>query len=137
MKKLLIITILSFVCINLPSTGYLKLYVLRAQSINPYEQIWGAVCKIESGGDSLAFCIDINGKPSVGIAQVQQIRLDDYNKRSGNNFTLFDMYSPAKAKKVFLYYCNSMDYERICRRWNGSGPMTKLYWKKLTKILYN
>jgi hypothetical protein len=137
MKKLLIITILSLICITLPSTGFSKLYVLRAESINPYEKLWMGICQIESNNDSLAFRIDTNGKPSVGIAQIQESRLSDYNRLSGSNFILNDMYSPSKARKVFMYFCNSMDYKQICQKWNGSGPMVEVYWEKLTKILYN
>jgi hypothetical protein len=137
MKKLLIITILSFVCINLPSTGFTAIYVLRAESINPYEQIWRAVCMVESSNNPNAFCIDINGKPSVGIAQVQESRLNDYNRRSGDSLTMDDMYSPDKAKKVFMYFCKDLNMKRICQKWNGGGPLTEIYYEKLTKILYN
>ena len=145
MKRILIIIILFFVWINLPSTGYKSLYVFRAQSINPYEKLWKAICQIESSNNPNAFCIDVNGYPSVGIAQIQESRLNDYNNRSGDSLTMDDLFHPDKSRRIFMWYASEIDpnnTEKISRCWNGGcGGMnyesTKEYFKKVKRILYN
>ena len=136
MKKLLIVIILFFVWINLPSTGYKTFYIDRVESINPYKKLWSAVCQIESSNNPLAFSIDVNGKPSIGIAQIQESRLKDFNKATGKKYIHSDCFNPDISKEIFMYYASG-DYEHCAKSWNGSGKMTEVYWEKLTKILYN
>ena len=100
------------------------LYIQRGEAINPYEVIWEATIKVESSGNPLAYHLEENGFPSVGIAQVQQSRLDDFNKRTGVNYSLTDMYQPELAKRVFLYYASEFhpsNTEAISRSWNGGN----------------
>jgi hypothetical protein len=103
---------------------------MKPDSIHPFDRIFKAVCQIESGNDSLAFCIDINGLPSVGIAQIQQIRLDDYNRQTGSHYDLIDCFSQRLSKQIFMFYAQG-NYESIAKHWNGRGPMTEIYWKKI------
>ena len=69
---------------------------------------------------------------AVGGLQIRQIRIDDYNRRTGRNYKLEEMYDFNKAKEVFMYYTDLYDdWETIAKRWNGSGPMTEIYWSKV------
>ena len=114
------------------------LYIPRPESINPYETIWKVACKIESSNNPLAYHMEENGFPSIGIVQIQESRLIDFNRRFRQSFTLMDMYVPEKAKIVFMAYASDFspnDYESIFRCWNGGGNgMSKNstidYWKK-------
>jgi hypothetical protein len=108
-----------------------SLFIAKIEPLKPYETLWKAICKLESNNDSLAFTIDSNGLPSVGISQVQQIRLDDYNKHTRKNYQLMDCFSPRLSKQIFMYYCVG-DYEQIIRKWNG-GPGGM---KKTSTIVY-
>jgi hypothetical protein len=135
MKKMITSIIASMLFLSLTAPPFQSGWIAREEPIRPYEVIWQTICQIESNGDSLAFCIDVNGLPSVGIAQIQQSRLQDYNDQSGDSLTIEDMFHPAKAKKVFMWYAEG-DYEAISRRWNG-GPLgmqrtaTLIYWSKI------
>ena len=117
--------------------------IVRPEPINPYEKIWNVICEVESSGNYLAYHMEDNGFPSVGIAQVQYSRIIDFNRRTGNNYTLMDMYLPDKAKVVFMYYAsefNPNDNESISRCWNG-GPTgmnkksTEKYYLKVQTLL--
>ncbi len=113
------------------------LCVIAPEKIQPYEKIWEIVIKIESNGNARAYHMEKNGHPSIGIAQIQQSRLDDFNRRTGHNYTLDDMYVPEIAKRIFIHYAseiNPNNNERICREWNGGSKgmekeSTKSYWK--------
>jgi hypothetical protein len=133
MKAILIICLL-FLSIRAFAPSARSLFIEIPDKIKPFEKLWQAVCKIESNNDSLAFCIDINGKPSVGIAQIQESRLNDYNTHTGNNYKLMDCFSPVISKKIFMYYCQ-VSYEMCAKRWNGSGKMTEIYWNKIKSVL--
>jgi hypothetical protein len=140
-RLLLLLSIFAFLIPATPESDNASLYVVRAEKVQPYETIWNLICRVESNNDSLAFCIDCNGLPSVGIAQIQESRLNDYNNRSGDSLTLDDMFHPAKAKKVFMWYCEG-DYESISRKWNG-GPegmenkSTVKYYQKIISYISN
>ena len=76
---------------------------------------------------------------ATGIAQVRPIRLKDFNKSTGKNYKLSDMYDINKSKEVFMYYV-SYNLEETIRCWNG-GPdamkkrSTLKYYEKVLKYL--
>jgi hypothetical protein len=94
--------------------------IVQGEPIKPFESIWRAVCLVESSGRADAYHMEDNGFPSIGIGQIQQSRLNDFNVKSGNTYSLADMYDPEIAKKVFYWYCNDpYNLEKIARCWNG------------------
>ena len=109
----------------------------EAQRINAeYEKIWNAVIHVESRGNPMAYNPD---EGATGIAQIRQIRVDDYNRRTGSNYLLEQMYDPDISKEIFMYYARLIGYENpewIARRWNGSGRMTVIYWNKVKELFY-
>ena len=111
------------------------LTIITNSAINPFEALFKAVCDVESAGNALGYNKDKN---AIGIVQIRQIRIKDYNRRTGHNYKLIEMFNPEKAKSVFMYYAskyNPCDYEHIARSWNGSGPLTKIYWNKIKSKL--
>jgi hypothetical protein len=90
---------------------------------------------VETMGNTLAYNEFEN---AVGIFQIRQVRIDEYNRRTGNNYCLEDMYDPRLSEKVFLYFASlagPYKFEKIAKAWNGSGPMTELYWKRIKEYL--
>jgi hypothetical protein len=87
----------------------------------------------------MAFCIDVNGLPSVGIAQIQESRIVDYNASNGTNLSLQDCFDPDISKRIFMFYASG-DNEHIARCWNG-GPKgmqresTIKYWQLIKSHL--
>ena len=100
---------------------------------SPLQPLWEAVCTVESS----------NVKDTVnrlemayGIAQIREIRIRDYNERTGKGYTLEDCLDSAISREVFMYYAEKIgDYEKVAKRWNGSGYKTELYWEKVKKEL--
>jgi len=111
--------------------------------MQPYERIWQAICRVESNNDPLAWHLERNGLPALGIAQIMQSRLDDYNTKTGKHLRLTEMYNPQKAKSVFMLYAIEIgpyDYQRIARCWNGGKngmhiKQTYSYYLKIKKYL--
>lgn len=116
--------------INIPT-------VLRPEPLNNLEAIWQAVIMVESNGNPDAFCIDINGQPSVGIAQIQPSRIAHYNRLAGTNYKLYDCFDPEVSKEVFLFFARKIgNEERLIKAWNGAGWRTEIYLTKI-KRFYN
>lgn len=141
-KMVTTITLLAlFLQLQAPSAQ--SIAILQPEEINPYEAIWKATIMVESSGNPLAYHMEDNGKPSIGIAQIQESRLNDFNRRFRQSFTLNDMYLPNKAKIVFMAYASDFrphDNESISRCWNGGSKgmekkSTQNYWKKIKRSL--
>ena len=133
MRKSVLITTLIFasaMILYAPSIERM-LYVKKASAINPYEKLFEACAKVESANNPIAINIK---EQAYGIVQVRQIRLDDFNQRTGKHYKLKDMLDIKKSKEVFMHYAKlyeRTELETIARRWNGSGPKTLVYWKKV------
>ena len=102
--------------------------------IKPYELLWKAVCKVESGNNPLAYNIKEN---AVGICQIRPVKLNHYNKLTGNHYTLSQMYDKEISKSIFMYFAMQYsDYETICIQWNGKSKHNH-YWQKVkTQLRY-
>ena len=98
-----------------------------------FQPLWEAVCMVESSNNYHA----LNTlEMAYGIAQIRQIRLDDYNQRTGEHLGLLQCYDENYSRKIFMYYAVRLqDYETIAKRWNGSGAMTEVYWEKVQGYL--
>jgi hypothetical protein len=48
------------------------------------------------------------------------------------------MFNYENSRKVFLYFASLIgpyDIEKIAKAWNGSGPKTEYYWKRIKEYL--
>jgi hypothetical protein len=103
--------------------------------INPYEPLYNAIKCVESSNNPSAVNIK---EQAYGEVQVRWIRITDYNQRTHSNYTLKDCLNSYVSHKVFMFYASMRhpsDYEHIARSWNGSGPQTEIYWKKIVSKL--
>ena len=139
---LLIIFILIWIRMLTAPPGVNIPVLLQRAPLNNNEAIWQAICDIESHQNILAYCIDVNGKPSVGIGQIQYSRVREFNQQTGKNYTHNDMFDPVKAREVFDHYAaKSNNEEHIIRCWNGGEPngikkkSTIKYWNKVKSRL--
>lgn len=132
MKKLILIFILFLIPWMLPAPGSAQCYIERAEPINYYSPLIRAMGIVETKLDTLAY----NPlEEATGFFQIRPIRLEDYNMRTGKNYTLDQMYDYKIAESIFLYYTKSRSYEKVAKSWNGSGNQTLAYWKKVKKEL--
>jgi hypothetical protein len=124
---------------SLAAPPFSDMVIAIPEAVNPYEAIWNATCGIESNNNPMAFCIDVNGLPSVGIAQIQESRIIDFNRSNGTHLRLKDCFDPAISKRIFMFYASG-DNEQIARCWNGGNrgmrkEGTKKYYLKIQKAL--
>jgi len=106
-----------------------------SESINPFADLMYATAMVETQGNPLAFNEFEN---AVGIFQIRQVKIDEYNRRTRSNYALSDMYDPELSEKIYLYFASlagPYNLEKISKAWNGSGPMTELYWKRIKEYL--
>jgi len=112
-----------------------SLAIFETPPVEPFKSLIRAIGKVETGHDTLAY----NAlEEAVGYFQIRPIRVDDYNMRTGSNYTSRDMFDYKISEKVFLYYAAQIgpyDFEQIAKRWNGSGESTILYWIQVKQNL--
>jgi hypothetical protein len=131
MKRYITIILFLLLSANIFAPGSSEVFIFRAESTTPYEKLWQAICFVESS--NRAERINIK-EQAFGISQIRKIRIDDFNKRTGKNYTLRDCLSPEVSKEVFLYYCME-NIEKTAKRWNGRGKLTIGYWNKVKQQL--
>lgn len=115
--------------------GVNSLIIAEATGIHPFSDLMYATSMVETMGNPLAYNEFEN---AVGIFQIRQVKIDEYNRRTGSNYVLTDMYDTRLSEKIFLYFASlagPYKLEKIAKAWNGSGPMTELYWQRIKEYL--
>lgn len=122
--------------VKAPTSG--ALCVFRSEGINPFEGIYYGICMVESEMDSLAYNSKDPHGGSHGISQIGLIRLRDYNQRTGKKYTVQDLYRPVISREIFMYYASKFGpykQDLLIRKWNGGGPKTYKYLKKVKRVI--
>jgi hypothetical protein len=133
MKRLLVISvILLSIRVTCFAPEWRHIVLTSKESIQPYKELIKAVVKLES--DNGKFIWNPVEK-AVGWFQIRQIKVTDYNQRTGNHYKLEDFYDYNLSEKMFLYYAHGKSIEKAAKNWNGSGFMTNIYWGKIKKLL--
>ncbi len=112
-----------------------SLIILNSIPAKPYIKLIHAIGIVETKCDTMAYNPVEN---AVGYFQIRPIRLEDYNKKTGSNYKMRDLYNYEISEKIFIYYADRIgpyNLERIARKWNGSGPRTIYYWNKIKKYI--
>mgnify|MGYP001171355113 CR=1 FL=1 len=112
-----------------------SLILVRTSPDQPYKSLVHAIGMVETQFDTLAFN-PLEG--AVGYFQIRPIRLEDYNSRTGSNYSMNDLFNYKISEKIFLYYASVIgpyNFERIAKTWNGSGKSTILYWEQVKRFL--
>lgn len=68
------------------------------------------IVNVESNFDKDAY---VKGTKATGLCQITQICLNEFNKVTGNNYTLGDMYNPSKNLDVGFWY-----FSRLIEHYN-------------------
>jgi hypothetical protein len=135
MKKVMIILIMLIsVKVSAPPAG---LMIPAGQSINPYLDAWQATGAVESSNNRFAVNYKDPNGGSYGIVQIGQLKLDEYNAANGTNYQLADCFDIEVSRKIFMwhYMKYGIDIETASKAWNGSGPATEEYWRKISAEL--
>lgn len=128
------ITIILFLALfqTISAPPLFEVVICQPEEINPYEAIWKATCKVESGNNPFAIGDKNLKKKSYGIVQIRESRLKDYYKKTGIKYSVTDMFDVNKSKEVFMFYCSQYyptDVKSICCEWNA-GPN----WEKIKSV---
>jgi hypothetical protein len=135
LRKAILVTGLLFLSLKVLAPTREVIFILEEKPVEPYKRLIYAIGMVETKLDTLAYN-DI--EEAVGFFQIRPIRLDDYNKRTGNKYKMKDLYNYDISEKIFLYYATRIgpyDLEKISRNWNGSGHKTWFYWNRVKKYL--
>lgn len=129
------ITILLFLALVGPlfAPGVILGYIPEAPAINPYLKAWYAVKMVESHNRE-----DIinHTEGAYGPSQIRQIKLDEYNRVNGTNIKLSDCLKENTSRRIFMWHMMQYnDIETAVKRWNGSGPLTVIYYNKVKRYL--
>jgi hypothetical protein len=135
MKKLFLIVFMMCFTVRVIAPLPNSLLIPQPLPIEPYKKLIYAVGMVEGKGDTTAYN---ELEMAAGFFQIRPIRLEDYNNRTGNQYTMDDMFNYEISEKVFLYFASQIgpyDLERIARNWNGSGAKTIEYWERIKEFL--
>jgi hypothetical protein len=111
-----------------------EVVICQPEQINPYSDIIRAVTTIESANGKYLYNAKEN---AIGWFGIRPIRLEDYNRRTGQNITHAQCYDYETGKRIFLYYASKIDYrdiKSICIAWNGKSKHNK-YYAKIKAVL--
>jgi len=135
MRKLLLLLIFGLIpSLAAIAPEYRVQYIEPGGKIEPFKSIFNAVAMVESNMNPNAYN---KAENAVGIVQIREIRIRDYNKRANKNYKLTDCYDPEISRIVFMYYAREIGWrnqEKLIRCWNGGPQGMKI---KQTKIYYN
>jgi hypothetical protein len=135
LKRIFLVSVLLSVTFKALAPSRDSFIIIAPEPLNPYKRLIYAIGMVETKLDTTAYNAV---EQAVGYFQIRPVRIEDYNKRTGRNYTLKDMYNYTISEKIFLYYAHQLgpyNFEKIARRWNGSGPKTYLYWNRVKKYL--
>lgn len=127
---MIIILLSAFIELFAPGNG--SAVIFEREGINYYEPLIRAITKVESMDGRYVW----NPKEgAVGWFQIRQIRVEHYNQLTKSGYSLKDFYDYDLSRQMFLYYARGKSYEQAAKDWNGSGPLTIEYWKKVRRYL--
>jgi hypothetical protein len=134
MKRLILLMILLSAAAGLYAPAEKMIYITMDEGINPFAPLWEAVKFVETGVNPDTINIV---EQAYGPGQIRQVKLDDFNEAQGKEtYTLTDCMNETVAREIFMWHCSAYsDLETAARRWNGSGPMTEEYWRKVERQL--
>ena len=135
MKKLFLIVFMMLFSIRVIAPLPNSLLIPVPSPIEPYSKLIYAVGMVEGKGDTSAYN---ELEMAAGYFQIRPIRLQDYNNRTGNRYTMDDMFNYEISEKVFLYFASQIgpyNLEKIAKNWNGSGAKTIEYWERIKEFL--
>jgi hypothetical protein len=134
-KKIVSITVLLMFVFKAYAPSSISLVIIYTPPVEPFKHLIHAIGMVETKFDTLAYN---PVEEAAGYFQIRPIRVKDYNKRTGSNYTKKDLFNYKISEKIFLYYASQMgpyDFEHIARHWNGSGSSTINYWNRVKKYL--
>jgi hypothetical protein len=132
MKRSILILFFGLFSAVLSAPPFEVVYIAIPKEINAYDPLIRAITTVESMNGKYVYNEKEN---AVGWFQIRQVRIDDFNNRTGKAYTLADCYDYEISKEVFLFFCQGRDFESVAKSWNGSGPMTEIYWQKIKNKL--
>ena len=135
LRKFMFVVSFLLAGLKVVAPGANSFIISESPGIQPFSDLMYATAMVETMGNTLAYNEFEN---AVGIYQIRQVRIDEYNKRTGSSYALSEMFDPELSAKVYLYYASRYgpyNLEKIAKAWNGSGPMTELYWKRIKEYL--
>ncbi|NSW94619.1 MAG: hypothetical protein HPY62_07935 [Bacteroidales bacterium] len=113
-----------------------RIHIIAEPSpVRPFTSLMYAIGMAETMGNYYAYN---ETEEAAGIFQIRQVRIDEYNRLTGKKYKLKDVFDREVSEQIFLYFASRIGpyrFEKIAKDWNGSGPRTELYWKKVKKYL--
>lgn len=137
MKKVIIGLLLILIPVRIFAPEWRAVGITLEEGINPFTGLWNATCHVETRHD--ADTINRN-EQAYGIAQIRQGKLDDFNRETGKHYAITDCLDPEVSYEIYMHFASKYkphEIEKIARKWNGSGPMTTDYWRKIREAINN
>lgn len=100
------------------------------------ENVFTAICYIESRGNPYVVNFDDPNGGSWGVAQIGQLKLNEFNRANKTQYKISDLLDVKLSKRIFLFHCRQYkDIDIAIRSWNGSGEKAQKYLKLVKERL--
>ena len=99
MKKIVLIVIVSLLCRLLPAPEFRTFTIVKSDWINSFDPLIKAIVCVETNNGKNLYNEKEN---AVGHFQIRQIRVNDYNQRTGSHYKLEQFYDYNLSRKMFL-----------------------------------
>ncbi len=132
---MIFLLVFSFFSFTLKAPEIKAVLMIQTEPVNPYKRLIKAIGMVETRCDTMAYN---SIEEATGFLQIRPVRLKDYNQRTGKSIRKTELYNSRTSEEIFLYYAEKIgpyDFEKIARRWNGSGHSTIHYWNMIRKYL--
>lgn len=95
--------------------------IFASEGMNPFENLFKAVCQVESSGNPFAYNATDQKGGSWGIVQIGESMLNAFNAENRTNFVLNDCFDVSVSRSIFMWHFQKQhpDIEAASRSWNG------------------
>lgn len=136
LKKIVFFTFILFSCtFKVSAPNIESLIIASSGHAEPFKKLIRAIGIVETKCDTMSYNPI---EEAAGYFQIRPVRLKDYNNRTGSTYSMKDLFTYEISEKIFLYYASRIgpyDFEKIAKKWNGSGHSTIHYWNRIKKYL--
>lgn len=136
MRKLFTLIVFIFFPGQLRAPAKECLIIIRPAPIDLFRVAYAAVAMVETRNNQFEVNFGDPGGGSWGPVQIGVLKLADYNRAHGTNYTLADCINMELSRHIFYWHCSRFNcIDTAILRWNGGGREAREYLKRVKEYI--